>query len=697
VTNSAADPAWTALESWLAASPDGWAILERLDGDPQECLAALRAWLGEHAEESPPALATYIQGGHVDELVNIARAAVVHAPAARTCDDPPRRPGDIEVTEEQTYDVSDLRDNPYLGLASYTYATRAFYGGREQLIRDAVVRLTAAGDQPVLVFVTGASSSGKSSLAQAGLLPALEEAYAAQGRQVHWSVMRPGRHPIAALALVLGALGFAEPPDGCWATLLQTREALNLLLASQTLEMRIDVLIIDQFEELFTQAEPAERDALSGLLSGLQVFEHVQTHVIATLRTDYLPALYEVPPLYRRYKQDGIELWTMSSDELAQAIRRPIQEQARREGKDKRLYPALVARLVEDVGNNPTLLPLVQVTLRTLWDEPPHRMVLDRYRTLTAALEQQANQLIDQDRQGRERAASERERLMGILLDLVEVSLDDDPRRDVRRALPKQEVVHGHPERSNLVEELVNARLLSTWIEQRGQTSVEMVDIIHETLLGNWSRRREAIAAQRQALQQRERFRLALRDWLQSGRSNQYLLQGGDVRLAEARSLAERNDVALRDPDGQLFLQISNEAEAEVRTRELRRARRTQWILGAVAAVALIAAGFAFYSQQLTQHQANIALSRQLAAQAVSRLTDQLDLALLLSVQAYRTDPTVEARVAQLSALEFSPSLQRVLRGHTGAVTSLAFSPDRKTLASGGADNTLRLWDVSVP
>ena len=273
---------------------------------------------------------------------------------------------------------------------------------------------------------------------------------------------------------------------------------------------------------------------------------------------------------------------------------------------DKRLDPALVERLVDDVGSDATLLPLLQVTLRAMWDEPPHRMVLDRYQSLTTSLEQQTDQLIDQDRQGHPRAAGEREQLLAILLDLVEVSLDDDPHRDVRRAVPKQDVLDGHPERAGLIEELVNARLVTAWVEQREQTSVEMIDIIHETLLSNWPRLRDAIADQREALQQRERFRLALREWLQQSRSDQYLLQG--MRLAEARGLAERNDVALRDPDGRAFLQASTEAEAKARTRELRQARRRQRILGIVASLAILfgiaalgAAGFAFHSQRMTQ------------------------------------------------------------------------------------------------
>jgi WD40 repeat protein len=646
----------------------------------------------------------------------------------------------IKITQELTYDVSDVGHNPYLGLASYTYATRAFYGGRETQIRDAVARLTTPGDEPVVLFVTGASGSGKSSIAQAGLVPALEEAYTAKGRQVRWSVMRPGRHPIEALARALADLGFAEPTDGDWSTLLRSPALLNLVLAAQTPPKQINVLIIDQFEELFTQAELTDRDAICALLSGLDTFEHIQTHVIATLRADYLPALFGVPTLFERTKQDGIELRAMSSEELARAIRRPIQEQARLERKDKRLDPALVERLVEDVGSDPALLPLLQVTLRALWDEPPHRMILDRYHSLTSSLEQQANRLVDQDRQGHARSAAEREQLLSILLDLVEVSLDDDPLRDVRRALPKQDVLQGHPERIKLIEELVNARLITMSVEQRGQANLEMVDIIHETLLGNWPRLRDAIAAQREALQQRERFRLALREWLQSGRSGQYMLQG--VRLAEARSLAERNDVALRDPDGQAFLDQSSRAEAEARTRELRLARRRQRILTLAAGVAIVAAGFAFKSQQealnlqqsteiqrqvavtaertavaaqqdavsqrtvaegaqqdaekqrnLAAHQARVATSRQLAAQAVNRLPVQLDLGLLLSRQAYQTEPTIEARGSLLSAVEFR-HLVSFIHGPP-AVGSVAFSPDGKTLALGNDDDAIVLWDVA--
>src|SRR5439155_14960700 len=226
--------------------------------------------------------------------------------------------------------------------------------------------------------------------------------YAAQGRTVGWAVMRPGRHPIEALGRALREFGLAEPPVGDWASLLRAPEDLNHLLATQTAKPQVNVLVFDQFEELFTQADPAERDATCGLLSGLESFKLLRTHVITTLRADYLSALFDASALLERFKQDGIELRAMSPDELARAIRQPLQAQARLEGKDKRLDPALVERLVDDVGDDPSLLPLLQVTLRALWDEPPHRLVLERYRSLTHSLEQQANHVFERDGRGHE-------------------------------------------------------------------------------------------------------------------------------------------------------------------------------------------------------------------------------------------------------------------------------------------------------
>lgn len=90
-----------------------------------------------------------------------------------------------------------------------------------------------------------------------------------------------------------------------------------------------------------------------------------------------------------------------------------------------------------------------------------------------------------------------------------------------------------------------------------------------------------------------------------------------------------------------------------------------------------------------------IALPRKLAVEALRHIDNQLDLTLLLSAQAQQIYDTVEARNSLLAALQHQPHLTTFLPDHTDNVTSVAFSPDGLTLATGGAGGAIFLWDVA--
>jgi WD40 repeat protein len=133
--------------------------------------------------------------------------------------------------------------------------------------------------------------------------------------------------------------------------------------------------------------------------------------------------------------------------------------------------------------------------------------------------------------------------------------------------------------------------------------------------------------------------------------------------------------------------------------RTLRLARSAVALLATLALVASTAAWIAVdrgnearRQRDVAVEQARLATSRYLAAQAVAKRPDHLDLSLLLSVEAERTHNTVEAHDALLGGLEDNPRL--TFLHATAAVSSVAFSPDGQALVSGDASGTVQLWDV---
>lgn len=112
--------------------------------------------------------------------------------------------------------------------------------------------------------------------------------------------------------------------------------------------------------------------------------------------------------------------------------------------------------------------------------------------------------------------------------------------------------------------------------------------------------------------------------------------------------------------------------------------------------VASIASYFARVSEKEAWRQSRIALSRQLAAQAVNLYDTHLDLSLLLAAEAYRLNDNGEVRGALLDAVFYSPHIRSFLASGGAGINSLAFSHDGKTVATGGDNGQVILWDVKA-
>jgi len=406
----------------------------------------------------------------------------------------------------ESWRVHGLIPNPYPGLRHFS-ETHYVEGrpdpptfGRTAAVEKALSLLTPQAGIPVLLFVTGASGSGKSSFVRAGLLPYLGKHYARRFHRLAFASFRPGSQPLAGLTDALAQLGLTDEfGDSDFltspATFWQYVQA-NTPRKSASQPGQINFVLIDQFEELFTQADASQRDFLLTLLTEPPSFKDCRTHIVCTLRSDYLDDLAPWPA-FQRTAQDGVRMREMEAKDLRETIQAPINAHA--DFKGKTAQPELIARLIEQASSDICYLPLLQVTLEGLWESGWLRLkeYVELYQeSIGTALRQRADDVIayvDFDRTKEEpRPSTDQTTLLALLGELVQLGTTEP----VRRQRLKAELASDH-DRARLLEDLIRGRLV--WADR--VAGVDVVNLIHESLLVHWPRLREVAAALRVEVQ----------------------------------------------------------------------------------------------------------------------------------------------------------------------------------------------------
>ena len=598
-----------------------------------------------------------------------------------------------------------LGECPYRGLAAFREQDADYFFGREAYVDQLAETIQ---QERLVAVILGSSGSGKSSVVYAGLLPQMRAA-------TDWLVvdLRPGGRPFHALAAAM--IPWLEPDLNETDRLVETQKLAKALskgeislqdVVERVLEKHSEgqhlLLFVDQFEELYTLCPDSEtqRGFLDGLLTAVKarcLGNESSLVVLLTLRADFMGQALAYRPFADALQKTSVMLGPMNVDELRTAVEKPAEKQG------AEFEEGLVDRILDDVGDEPGNLPLLEFALTLLWERSDSgtlsHTTYEKTGRVEGALARYADDVYsDLDE-------SDQEIARRVFIQLVQPGVGTE---DTRRVAIRAEIGEAN---WALTQYLADRRLVVTGLDTVGR---ETVEVVHEALIQRWERLRGWIEEDRTFRTWQESLRVAIHQWENTGRDDGVLLRGVPLSQAESwlderseeLSTAERDfiqaSIALRERKAR-ELEDQRQRELEAAQKLVSTERRSRRFLGALAGVLTLAVVVALVLTvfaNLQRRQAQEAYSLSLAANAQQALND-LDsgTALVLALAANDIDDPPQEAQRILLDTAYSPGARKRYEIETlfpdvqGPAASLDLSPDGQTVLLGMADGSIILWD----
>jgi WD40 repeat protein len=582
--------------------------------------------------------------------------------------------GDLDVLKD-----IEVPDNPFPGLRPFEYSERFLFFGRSDLSEKMIIKLGATR----LLAVVGTSGSGKSSLVRAGLLPSLYGGFmTGAGSAWRVAIMRPGNDPIGNLARALNhtdVFGSDDAENNALQVAITEatlrRGSLGLVEAVRQANMPSTenlLVLVDQFEEIF-RVEQGRRDedyendkaAFIKLLLDAKNKTETPIYVVLTMRSDYLGDCAQFWDLPEAINEGQYLIPRLTREQRRIVITGPIAVVG------GEITPRLVNRLLNDMGDNPDQLPILQHALMRTWNEwanktPDHEAVhedeaidmccYEAIGGMGQALSIHADEAFDQV--GKEIGAHGQQIAEKMFKALTEKGADN---RETRRPIKLHEICDiaeaGLAEVIDVIEKF-RATGRSFLTPQAGAPldADSLIDISHESLIRGWKGRENEEGEKENRLNEwveeearSARIYVRLADTAVLHRDGQARLWGDpDLKLAldwQEKQKPNRHWARRYHPEFDLamdFLRASQErqreeiiereqaqqekleqaealAEAqrqriEEQARSASRLRRLVAALFAAVLLALLAAGYAFLAYRSADRQKEITEKQKIEA-----------------------------------------------------------------------------------
>ena len=610
--------------------------------------------------------------------------------------------------------------NPYLGLDAFGEKDANRFFGREQLtdkLWQTFHDLHRANGEalPRLLPILGPSGSGKSSVARAGLIPALKQRDRGELGELRVIVIKPEKCPFESLARALAAVATGVPtaqPHQLMAEMQHSEGLQRIVAGLYERDKRHLVILIDQFEEIYTYRQICPEDRKVFIDNLLVAVSDSAAHVsvILTFRSDFLAETQQHPAFNQVIAQQAVIVPMMNEADLRLAISEPAKQ------ANHPLDEATVALLINQSRGREGVLPLLQFALKEIWEGMRVGMsaaeTLNKVGGVGGALARKAQAIYDK--------LSEADKSVARRAFLKLVRLGEGSRNTRRRVAVTDMVAKGeaYAHVSAVLRQFCcsDARLIT--LSEAGALAV--AEVTHEALLEHWAALRGWLESSREDLRFAQRLDRAAKRW-EAAKTEQGEKPAAGL-LWQSHNLALLEEFHQRHQAELTSGQVAFFEESVRKARQLKHIRHAT-VAGLIMLTVVSVVGFLW--AMLAENKAVQARDEAIQAEFKVKQTEQLRTESLFESQlkhasllarrgveeyraarailqqTYDLDNKIAAsrRHARNGLARFVEMMggtaNRVYEGARAALKSVAVSPNGKLLAAVGEKSTVVLFEVA--